>query len=210
MSELPAVAPGEVIASGHINDIADRTVQRYASATELAALNPTPVAGELAYIEDTFTTVQWVGTSWWNITAFADVSQWKVSQTSVLIATATDSGVDSMVLSIPSLWNTYTLESSLTLSVLDASGGGAGLGNLIQIRVRADAQASGPIFEPGTYLNEVTDINYIDAPTWSVNHVIEGLTGTGNKAVYLNIWGQGTFDVNRTRYAWHVLARRLT
>jgi len=209
MAELPQVAPGEVIASGHINDIAVRSVQRYANAAELDSLNPTPVAGELAYLEDATTTLQWIGVSWWRITAFPDVTQWKSSQTSVLLPTATDSGLDSVVLSIPSNWNTYRIDSTFTLSVLDSGGGSGAVGNLISTRLRADAQASGAIFEPGTYLNEVTEANDQDAPTWTTTYVLDGLTGSGNKAVYLNVWAQGTFDANRTRYLWKVTAVRV-
>lgn len=51
MAELPDVAPGEVIASAHINDVRDRTVQRYVDESVRDAETPSPVSGELAFIE---------------------------------------------------------------------------------------------------------------------------------------------------------------
>jgi hypothetical protein len=64
MPELPIVAPGEIIASQHINDIADRIIQRYTDASDLATKNPTPITGELAYQIDTGQVMVFNGTDW--------------------------------------------------------------------------------------------------------------------------------------------------
>ena len=53
MPELPPVSPGEFIASAHINDIALRSIQRYQDEATLAAENPTPTDGELAFVAST-------------------------------------------------------------------------------------------------------------------------------------------------------------
>jgi len=71
MPELPDVAPGEIIASDHINEIAERTIQRYADAADLAAKNPTPLAGELAFLgtgaEGQIETLVYTGSDWLSI-----------------------------------------------------------------------------------------------------------------------------------------------
>jgi hypothetical protein len=64
MPELPIVTPGEIITSDHINDIADRTIQRYANVSDLTAKNPTPVKGEAAYLEDSKAFTMFDGTDW--------------------------------------------------------------------------------------------------------------------------------------------------
>ena len=67
MSELPDVAPGEIIASAHINDIADRTIQRYDNFGDLGVKNPTPVTGELAFTSDNSSVWLFAGGSWTQI-----------------------------------------------------------------------------------------------------------------------------------------------
>jgi hypothetical protein len=64
MPELPIVTPGEIITSDHINDIADRTIQRYANQSDLDAASPSPVVGELAYLEDSDNIMVWTGGAW--------------------------------------------------------------------------------------------------------------------------------------------------
>jgi hypothetical protein len=64
MSELPIVTPGEIIGSQHINDIMLRTVQRYANAADRDTETPTPVTGELAYLEDTGEMQVYNGSAW--------------------------------------------------------------------------------------------------------------------------------------------------
>jgi hypothetical protein len=53
MAELPDVVPGEPVASSWGNAIRDRTVQRYADATERDTENPSPDDGDLAYLTTT-------------------------------------------------------------------------------------------------------------------------------------------------------------
>jgi len=52
MAELPQVAPGEIVASSHINDLNDRVVSRYANALSRDTENPSPIAGDVAFLED--------------------------------------------------------------------------------------------------------------------------------------------------------------
>lgn len=53
MPELVTVSPSEVITSDHTNDLRDRTAQRYDDLTTRGAENPSPTAGDLAFMQDT-------------------------------------------------------------------------------------------------------------------------------------------------------------
>lgn len=64
MAEIANVASGEDIESAWGNAIRDRTVQRYTSATERDSLNPGPVEGDLAYLEDVDTMQIYTGAAW--------------------------------------------------------------------------------------------------------------------------------------------------
>ena len=63
MPEIPDVVQGTPVASDWGNDIRDRTLQRYADASERDALNPLPAPGDLAYLDATGE-VQCFTTSW--------------------------------------------------------------------------------------------------------------------------------------------------
>jgi hypothetical protein len=71
MPEIANVASGETIESAWGNAIRDRTVQRYTSTAERDSLNPGPVEGDLAYIENTNDMQFYNGSSWLN---FIDTS----------------------------------------------------------------------------------------------------------------------------------------
>lgn len=64
MAEIANVASGETIESAWGNAIRDRTIQRYTSTAERDSLNPGPVEGDLAYIENTDTIQFYDGSSW--------------------------------------------------------------------------------------------------------------------------------------------------
>lgn len=64
MPEMDDVISGEVIEADWGNDIRDRTLQRYASATARDTANPSPDQGELAYLEDLDLVQVYVGTRW--------------------------------------------------------------------------------------------------------------------------------------------------
>lgn len=64
MPELVTVVPDETIFSDHINDLRDRTVQRYSDATERGSLHGSPVAGDLSYLESDDGVYVWSGTAW--------------------------------------------------------------------------------------------------------------------------------------------------
>jgi len=59
--EIPNVVQGTPVESDWGNDIRDRTLQRYADATQRDTLTPLPVAGDLAYLEDTGEVQCWSG-----------------------------------------------------------------------------------------------------------------------------------------------------
>ena len=61
MPELPQVIPGEIIASGHINDLNNRVVSRYQVDGDRPA---TPGNGEMAYVSQDGTLNFWNGTVW--------------------------------------------------------------------------------------------------------------------------------------------------
>jgi len=64
MPEIPDVVQGTPVASDWGNDIRDRTLQRYADATERDALNPLPTPGDQAYLDDSGAVQVWTGTAW--------------------------------------------------------------------------------------------------------------------------------------------------
>ena len=64
MPEMPDVVSGEPVASAWGNDIRDRTVQRYADQAALAAESPLPEVGDLAFVDDSQSLLQWNGTTW--------------------------------------------------------------------------------------------------------------------------------------------------
>ena len=72
MPELPDVAPGEIIASAHINDIRDRTVQRYATDLERDTDNPTPTSGDVAWVEESNALQVFNGAVWGSRFSFQD------------------------------------------------------------------------------------------------------------------------------------------
>jgi microcystin-dependent protein len=53
MPEMPNVITGETIEAEWGNDIRDRTIQRYDNRTTRTAEHPTPVTGDLSFLEDT-------------------------------------------------------------------------------------------------------------------------------------------------------------
>ena len=61
MSELNDVAGGETIASTFTNQVKERTVMRYASAAARDASIPAPIAGSLAFLDDTDTITMYDG-----------------------------------------------------------------------------------------------------------------------------------------------------
>ena len=64
MSEMPDVISGETITSEWGNDIRDRTVQRYATVAARTASMPTPVEGDLSYLQDSNTVHVYNGSTW--------------------------------------------------------------------------------------------------------------------------------------------------
>lgn len=61
---LPSVIPGEVIASAHINSVADRVVGRFGTTAERDAAIPSPAAGHTCTVAGrllTFDGATWVG-----------------------------------------------------------------------------------------------------------------------------------------------------
>ena len=64
MPEIADVVPGETIASVWGNEIRDRTLQRYANAADRDASNPSPSAGDLAYLQDLAEVQVWAGADW--------------------------------------------------------------------------------------------------------------------------------------------------
>ena len=67
MPELDDVVSGETIESAWGNDIRDRTLQRYVNSTERDTLNPSPSAGDLAYITATEIVQFFDGSGWVNM-----------------------------------------------------------------------------------------------------------------------------------------------
>ena len=69
MPEMPDVVASEPVAADWGNDIRDRTVQRYLDAAARDASVPFPVAGDLAYLDDSGTVTLFDGTEWKSGTA---------------------------------------------------------------------------------------------------------------------------------------------
>ena len=64
MPEINDVQIGETIAVEWGNAIRDRTIQRYANATERDELHPNPTEGDLSYLEDTNSIEVYDGFAW--------------------------------------------------------------------------------------------------------------------------------------------------
>ena len=64
MAELPDVTGGETIASAYTSAVKNRTVMRYSSAAARDTSIPAPVAGNLAYLQDSDTVTYYDGTVW--------------------------------------------------------------------------------------------------------------------------------------------------
>jgi microcystin-dependent protein len=64
MAEMPNVITDEIITSDWGNKIRDRTVQRYDDAATRASENPSPVGGDLAYMQDTGDLLIFHGATW--------------------------------------------------------------------------------------------------------------------------------------------------
>lgn len=62
--ELDQVIPGEVIESAWGNAVGDRILNRYADATDRDTKNPTPSAGDLAYLQNVDHMQMYNGTAW--------------------------------------------------------------------------------------------------------------------------------------------------
>ena len=69
MPEMPDVVASEPVAADWGNDIRDRTVQRYQDAAARDASVPFPLAGDLAYLDDSGTVTLFDGTTWKSGTA---------------------------------------------------------------------------------------------------------------------------------------------
>ncbi len=65
--ELGDVAGGDAITAGFTNAVKDRTVMRYASASERDSLIPSPTAGDVAWLDDVSGLTIHTGTHWANV-----------------------------------------------------------------------------------------------------------------------------------------------
>ena len=64
MSELPDVSGGETITAARDNQVKERSAMRYASAAARDTSIPAPVAGSLAYLQDTDTLTMYDASTW--------------------------------------------------------------------------------------------------------------------------------------------------
>lgn len=67
MARTPDVIPGEPVESAWGNEIRDRTIQRFADATERDLEIQIPVDGDCAFLEDSGQFMVYAGSSWGNI-----------------------------------------------------------------------------------------------------------------------------------------------
>lgn len=74
--EIDDVATAETVEAVHVNRVKDRSVQRYATTAERTSLLPSPVEGDVAYLEDSDDLEIYDGSSWINIaqTAYVDAA----------------------------------------------------------------------------------------------------------------------------------------
>ena len=64
MSELADVAGGQTITSSFTNQVKERSAMRYTSAAARDTSIPAPIAGSLAYLQDSDTLTLYDGTNW--------------------------------------------------------------------------------------------------------------------------------------------------
>lgn len=120
MPEMPDVLAGEVIEVDWGNDLRDRSVQRYASSATRAASVPSPVAGDLSFLQDTG--LVYVYTTSWvplggpeSVDGFADLSG---------VTTGSYANIASTVsLTIPSNWDQWKCVAWASWTQNAASGG---------------------------------------------------------------------------------------
>ena len=73
MAEIPNVVGGEIITDEWGNDIRDRTVQRYATVAARTAAHPSPIEGDLSYLQDSNTVDVYNGTAWVPVDSSSEV-----------------------------------------------------------------------------------------------------------------------------------------
>ena len=111
MPEMIDVIGGEVISSDWGNDIRDRSIQRYANLAERSATHPTPVDGDLAFMEDTGLVYVYYASAWQRIGALEEVDN------SVGTSATTTTSYTSMVtvsVTIPAHWASWKAHAIAT------------------------------------------------------------------------------------------------
>ena len=68
MSELADVSGGQTITSSFTNQVKERSAMRYSSAAARDTSIPAPIAGSLAYLQDSDTVTMYDGTVWVTLT----------------------------------------------------------------------------------------------------------------------------------------------
>ena len=133
MAEMDDVLSGETIESAWGNQIRDRTLQRYVNVTERDTLNPTPDAGDLAYI----TSIN--GIQFYDGVAWVVVLTPEVRNSDAITAAVNTTGsgyINALTanLTIPGAWVSWDIEAS-------ASGAYSGTSTDLTVRLTLDGTA---------------------------------------------------------------------
>lgn len=168
MAEMPDVIGGETITSEWGNDIRDRTIQRYATVAARTAAHPTPVEGDLSYLQDSNTVDVYNGAAWVPFLATAEVDG-SAEVPAALSVSATVVDAVTVNLAIPAGWASWKCEAYATFNY---SGGAT-----VTVKIRVDGTDQQPQAFAGN--NE----------SGAIGGRRTGMTTTGTRAVSLRASG---------------------
>jgi hypothetical protein len=108
MPEIANVVSGNTITSTWGNQIRDRTIQRYASATARATAHPSPTAGDLSYLTDVDDIALYDGANWIPLRLDVEMGG-NVSSTLINLNTAPYVEIVAVTFTKPAHWNTFKI-----------------------------------------------------------------------------------------------------
>jgi hypothetical protein len=119
MPEIANVVSGNTITSSWGNAIRDRTVQRYATAAARTSGHPSPVEGDLSYLQDSNTLWYYNGTAWVPV-GLPEVANAVEQDAAVPISGMTT--VATVNLTIPAHWLSWACYATASFVVTPISG----------------------------------------------------------------------------------------
>lgn len=183
MPEMPDVIGGEVVTSEWGNDIRDRSIQRYTDAADRTAEHPTPVNGDLSFLNNTGKVYVYYSGAWRTMyddlagTVAGYVKMGSDSETAFNAATTTFQSGASITFTKPAAWTGYDLMAWGTVLIRSQEAGGD-QAPVPVVRVVIDGV-------PGNELDSLERTVGLDYPSVTIpaNHIRGPLTASAVVAV---------------------------